>query len=50
MSQPPILYREPRKLTLLELVDIHLLVKASNPMLCPQPKVEPCKPEKEQAG
>jgi len=28
------------------LVDIHLLVKASNPMLCPQPKVEPCKPEK----
>jgi len=39
-------YSPPLKLTLIELVDIHLLVKASNPMLCPQPKVEPCKPEK----
>jgi hypothetical protein len=46
MSQLPILWREPRQLTCLELVDIHLLVKASHPVLRLPPKREPCKPEK----
>jgi len=50
MSNDTFILRKPRPLTKLEVIDIHLLVKASNPMLCPQPKVEPCKPEKEQAG
>jgi hypothetical protein len=40
MSQLPILRREPRKLTMLEVVDIHLLVKATRPVLGLPPKKE----------
>jgi hypothetical protein len=39
MSEQQICYREPRKLTKLELIDIHLLVKATRPVLLPAPKV-----------
>jgi hypothetical protein len=46
MSHPPILWKAPRQLTRLELVDIHLLVKASHPVLGLPPKSEPCKPAK----
>jgi hypothetical protein len=45
MSQPPILRRDPRQLTRLEVVDIHLLIKSTHPVLLP-PKSEPCKQEK----
>ena len=38
--------RKPRTLTKLEMVDIHLLVKASHPVLGLPPKSEPCKPAK----
>ena len=41
MSQPPILWKEPRKLTLLEIVDIHIMVMQSRPRLRP-----PCKTAK----
>lgn len=40
MSDRLIAVRQPRKLTKLELVDIHLLVKATRPML----RYEPPKP------
>ena len=46
MSQPPILRRDPRQLTRLEVVDIHLLVKATHPILGLPLKSEPCKPAK----
>ena len=49
MSHPPILWKEPRKLTAIEVVDIHLLVKATRPVLRPAPKHEggePCNPAK----
>jgi hypothetical protein len=45
MSQPPILRRDPRQLTRLEVVDIYLLIKSTHPVLLP-PKSEPCKQEK----
>jgi len=38
--------RQPRPLTKLELVDIHLLVKSTHPVLGLPPKSEPCKPAK----
>ena len=46
MSMNPIGWKEPRQLTKLEVVDIHLLVKATRPVLRYAPKVEPCKPQK----
>ena len=47
MSGDTFILRKPRPLTKLELVDIHLLVKATHPMLGLPPKSEPCKPAKE---
>jgi hypothetical protein len=46
MSGDTFILRKPRPLTKLELVDIHLLVKASHPVLGLPPKREPCKPAK----
>jgi hypothetical protein len=45
MSNDTFILRKPRPLTKLEVVDIHLLVKSTHPVLMP-PKSEPCKPEK----
>ena len=45
MSNDTFILRKPRPLTKLEVVDIHLLVKATHPVLKP-PKSEPCKPAK----
>ena len=44
MSNDTFMLRKPRPLTKLELVDIHLLVKASHPVLGLPPKTEPRKP------
>jgi hypothetical protein len=46
MSNDTFILRQPRPLTKLEVVDIHLLVKASHPVLGLPPKSEPCKPAK----
>ena len=46
MSVDLIVWHEPRKLTQLEVIDIHLLVKATHPTLGLPPKSEPCKPAK----
>lgn len=44
MSDRLIAVRQPRKLTKLEVVDIHVLVKATRPVL--KPVERPCKSEK----
>jgi hypothetical protein len=36
----------PRQLTKLEVIDIHILVKSTRPILRPFPKVEPCEPRR----
>ena len=46
MSVNPVGWHEPRQLTKLEVVDIHLLVRSTRPVLRYVPKVEPCKPAK----
>lgn len=46
MSYDTFILRKPRPLTKLEVVDIHLLIKATHPMLGLRPKSEPCKPAK----
>lgn len=46
MSNDTFILRKPRPLTKLEVIDIHLLVKASHPVLGLSPKSEPCKPAK----
>jgi hypothetical protein len=44
MSNDTFILRKPRPLTKLEVIDIHLLVKATHPMLGLPPKTEPRKP------
>jgi hypothetical protein len=47
MSNDAFILRHPRSLTKLEVIEIHLLVKATHPTLGLPPKSEPCKPAKE---
>ena len=47
MSDNAFIAQSPRLLTKLEVVDIHILVKATRPVLRPAPKkIEPCEPKK----
>jgi hypothetical protein len=39
MNEPYFILKPPRPLTKIEVVDIHLLVMASRPILMPPPKV-----------
>ena len=47
MSVNPVGWKSPRTLSTIELVDIHLLVKSTRPVLRSAPKkIEPCEPRK----